>query len=131
MSDQRKQFSAKKKKLGWDRYQEMGLADGKNCACETQLFQTTVGRIYPHMRAKVVDLVTREVVERGERGELLLSGYSLQKGYWGDPLETAKAMISDREGRVWMQSGDIACIDNEGPSIPHFTILTRRPSSTT
>ncbi|PLW32195.1 hypothetical protein PCANC_18928, partial [Puccinia coronata f. sp. avenae] len=75
---------------------------------------TTVGRIYPHMRAKVVDLVTREVVERGERGELFLSGYSLQKGYWGDPLETAKVMISDREGRVWMQSGDIACIDNEG-----------------
>ncbi|PLW27576.1 hypothetical protein PCASD_20086 [Puccinia coronata f. sp. avenae] len=74
----------------------------------------TVGTIYPHTRAKVVDLETREVAERGERGELLVSGYSVQKGYWSDPVETAKAMIADQEGRVWMQTGDIACIDNEG-----------------
>jgi long-subunit acyl-CoA synthetase (AMP-forming) len=96
----------------------MRLTDGKNCAFQTQLFQNTVGTIYPHTRAKVVDLETREVAERGERGELLVSGYSVQKGYWSDPVETAKAMIADQEGRVWMQTGDIACIDNEGLSIP-------------
>ncbi|KAH9457123.1 hypothetical protein MJO29_011116 [Puccinia striiformis f. sp. tritici] len=75
---------------------------------------TTVGTIYPHTRAKVVDLMSREIVERGERGELLVSGYSVQKGYWNDPVETAKAMITDSEGLVWMQSGDIACIDADG-----------------
>jgi len=75
---------------------------------------TTVGTIYPHTRAKVVDLETREVVGRGQRGELLVSGYSVQKGYWADPLATAKAMIADQEGRVWMQTGDIACIDHDG-----------------
>ncbi|KAA1134775.1 hypothetical protein PGTUg99_007055 [Puccinia graminis f. sp. tritici] len=74
----------------------------------------TVGTIYPHTQAKVVDLATREVVKRGQRGELLVSGYSVQKGYWNDPLETAKAMITDQEGRVWMQSGDIASIDEDG-----------------
>lgn len=75
---------------------------------------TTVGTIYPHTRAKVIDLETGEIVPRDRRGELLVSGYSVQKGYWNDPIETAKAMIEDEEGRVWMRSGDIASIDSSG-----------------
>ncbi|OAW00220.1 hypothetical protein, variant [Puccinia triticina 1-1 BBBD Race 1] len=74
----------------------------------------TVGTIYPHTQAKVVDLATRQIVERGQRGELLVSGYSVQKGYWNDQLETSKAMIADQEGRVWMHTGDIASIDDDG-----------------
>lgn len=62
----------------------------------------------------MIDLETGEIVPRDRRGELLVSGYSVQKGYWNDPIETAKAMIEDEEGRVWMRSGDIASIDSSG-----------------
>ncbi|KNZ59427.1 hypothetical protein VP01_1732g1, partial [Puccinia sorghi] len=84
-------------------------------------FQTTVGTIYPHTRAKVVNPETREVVERGQHGELLVSGYS--------------AMIADQEGRVWMQTGDIACIDHEGlpnfcPLSLHFALPVQNESET-
>lgn len=76
--------------------------------------KTTVGSIYPHTMAKVVDLQSRKVVNREQKGELLVSGYSLQKGYWNDQAETDKAMVKDEEGRIWMKSGDIALIDSEG-----------------
>ncbi|MBW0491071.1 hypothetical protein O181_030786 [Austropuccinia psidii MF-1] len=74
----------------------------------------TVGTIYPHLRAKVVDLNDRKIVKRGQKGEFMVSGYAVQKGYWQDEAETKKAMEKDEEGRVWMKSGDLAIMDPDG-----------------
>jgi fatty-acyl-CoA synthase len=49
------------------------------------------------------------VVPVGEKGELLVRGYSVMQGYWGDPARTAEAI---RDG--WMHTGDLATIDAEG-----------------
>ena len=46
----------------------------------------------------------------GETGELCTLGYSVMKGYWGDPAKTAEAI--DTEG--WMHTGDLATMDDEG-----------------
>ena len=40
----------------------------------------TVGRILPHTRAKIVNPRTHEILPVGQRGELYVSGYLLQKG---------------------------------------------------
>ena len=40
----------------------------------------TVGTILPHTRAKIVKPGTAEILPIGERGELCVSGYLLQKG---------------------------------------------------
>jgi mevalonyl-CoA ligase len=74
---------------------------------------TTVGTILPHTKAKIVD---REgnVLPRGERGELLVAGFSLQKGYWRNPEKTAEAMVTDSDGILWMKTGDEAVFDAEG-----------------
>jgi long-subunit acyl-CoA synthetase (AMP-forming) len=74
---------------------------------------TTVGTILPHTQAKIVD---REgnILPRGERGELLVSGFSLQKGYWRNPEKTAEAMVTDSDGILWMKTGDEAIFDVEG-----------------
>jgi fatty-acyl-CoA synthase len=68
----------------------------------------TVGRILPHLEAKVVD-ATGCVVARGEKGELLVRGYSVMSGYWNDVSRTRDAI--DPDG--WMHTGDLAIIDSD------------------
>ncbi|RPD78859.1 acyl-CoA synthetase [Lentinus tigrinus ALCF2SS1-7] len=73
----------------------------------------TVGKILPHVRAKVVDL-EGQVVPVGKPGELLVAGYPLQKGYWNDEEQTKRVMQRDAEGTMWMHTGDEGIMDEEG-----------------
>jgi fatty-acyl-CoA synthase len=70
---------------------------------------STVGRIHPHLEAKVIDAEGR-VVPVGVKGELCTRGYSVMLGYWDDAARTAEAV--DAAG--WMHTGDLATIDAEG-----------------
>ena len=69
----------------------------------------TVGQIQRHLEAKVVDTAGR-CVSLGEKGELLVRGYSVMRGYWNQPDRTAEAVDADG----WMHTGDLATIDAEG-----------------
>ncbi|MBS0380386.1 MAG: AMP-binding protein [Proteobacteria bacterium] len=69
----------------------------------------TVGRVHPHVQVKIVDGDGR-VTPRGVAGELLTRGYSVMRGYWGEPERTAEAI--DAAG--WMHTGDLAVIDADG-----------------
>ena len=73
----------------------------------------TVGKILPHVRAKLVD-PEGNVVPIGKPGELLTSGYVLQKGYWNDEEQTNSVMKCDAEGTLWMHTGDEGIMDEEG-----------------
>jgi fatty-acyl-CoA synthase len=70
---------------------------------------TTVGRIQPHMQAKVID-PEGNTLPRGEPGELCTRGYAVMLGYWGDAERTAEAIDADG----WMHTGDLGVIDDEG-----------------
>jgi fatty-acyl-CoA synthase len=70
---------------------------------------STVGRIQPHVEAKVVDADGR-IVPRGQKGELLTRGYSVMLGYWGDETRSREAIDAER----WMHTGDLATIDDHG-----------------
>ncbi|KAL4980469.1 hypothetical protein BDW66DRAFT_55670 [Aspergillus desertorum] len=75
----------------------------------------TVGRLMPHVEAKVVDPTDHnKILPINTRGELAVSGYLLMKEYWGDPEKTAKVMLKDREGKVWMHTGDEATLSPDG-----------------
>lgn len=77
----------------------------------------TVGRLLPHVEAKIVDIHDRSrTLGIGERGELAVSGSLLMKEYWGDPTKTAEAMIPDQDDpkKLWMLTGDEAEMDAEG-----------------
>ncbi|KAI1741987.1 hypothetical protein F4680DRAFT_51664 [Xylaria scruposa] len=76
----------------------------------------SVGRVMPHTAAKIVSPTDRnKIIPRGERGELAASGYLVMKGYYGDPERTAEDRIADPEdGKVWMYTGDEACMDKDG-----------------
>lgn len=70
---------------------------------------STVGRIHPHVEAKVVD-AEGNARPHNEKGELCTRGYSVMLGYWDDPERTAEAI----DGEGWMHTGDLAVIDEEG-----------------
>ncbi|KAJ6021992.1 hypothetical protein N7540_007496 [Penicillium herquei] len=75
----------------------------------------TVGRLMPHVEARVVDPINKnEVLPIETRGELAVSGYLLMEGYWGDPKRTAEVMITDETGKIWMHTGDEASISTDG-----------------
>ena len=75
----------------------------------------TVGRLMPHVEAKVVDPHDpSKILGIGERGELAVHGYLVMKEYWGQPEKTAEAMIKDGQGKVWMHTGDEAMMDEDG-----------------
>jgi len=71
---------------------------------------STVGRVLPHVEAKVVDPETGEIVPRGQEGEYCTRGFHVMLGYWNEPEKTAQAI--DDEG--WMHSGDLATMDEDG-----------------
>jgi fatty-acyl-CoA synthase len=70
---------------------------------------STVGRIQPHVQAKVVDEHGR-MVPVGTPGELCVRGYLVMRSYWEDTQQTAVAI--DEAG--WMHTGDLATIDAQG-----------------
>jgi fatty-acyl-CoA synthase len=71
---------------------------------------STVGRVHPHVEVKIVDPATGACVARGESGELCTRGYSVMRGYWNDPEQTASVL--DAAG--WMHTGDLATMDADG-----------------
>ncbi|OAL18527.1 hypothetical protein AYO22_10504 [Fonsecaea multimorphosa] len=73
----------------------------------TDLKLTTVGQVMPHAHAKIVDRQGR-IVPVGERGELCIAGYQLQRGYWRNAKKTNEVMIRDKDGVLWLHTGDEA-----------------------
>ncbi len=50
-------------------------------------------------------------VPAGEEGELWASGPGVMAGYWNRPEQTARAMVTDAQGRRWYRTGDIVTQD--------------------
>lgn len=71
---------------------------------------SSVGRVLPHVEAKIVDPASGEELPIGEQGELCTRGVHVMKGYYNMPEQTAKAI--DNEG--WLHTGDLATMDEDG-----------------
>ncbi len=78
----------------------------------------TIGQPLPGVTMKVVDPETREPLENGEEGLLLVKGPNVMVGYLNDEQATTEVL---RDG--WYDSRDIARIDDDG-----FVTLTDRLS---
>jgi long-chain acyl-CoA synthetase len=82
----------------------------------------SIGLPLPDTDIKIVDLETgtRELPP-GEAGELCVAGPQIMKGYWNQPDETAHALRADASGRLWLYTGDVGRLDDEG-----FTYIVQR-----
>jgi acyl-CoA synthetase (AMP-forming)/AMP-acid ligase II len=70
----------------------------------------SIGPAVPNTECRIVDVVTGEDVPDGERGELLIRGPQVMKGYRNQPEATARAIDADG----WLRTGDVACVDDQG-----------------
>ncbi|KAF9361491.1 Fatty-acid-CoA ligase [Mortierella sp. AD094] len=71
----------------------------------------TVGRIMPHLEAKIISPETGEIVPVGTSGEVCTRGYSVMEGgYWKSKAQTDD--VVDSEG--WMHTGDTGVLDERG-----------------
>lgn len=79
---------------------------------------TRLGRALPGLEVRIVDPESGKDAATGERGEVLVRGYSLFEGYYRDPEKTAQAL--DRGG--WFHTGDIGSVDGDGTVMFHGRI---------
>lgn len=74
----------------------------------------SVGIPLPSNDIKIVDPDTREEVKTGDVGEILISGPSVMVGYLDDEVETNKVLEKDRKGKIWVHTGDLGYLDQDG-----------------
>ena len=66
------------------------------------------GILIPEVNAKILDLVTGQEVEKGQRGELYIQTPAMMKGYLNNPEADSKFFFVDDNGETWAKTGDIA-----------------------
>lgn len=69
----------------------------------------SAGIALPFTQVRCVTKEGTDVVP-GERGEILIKGPNVMKGYWNDAIATNESFTDDG----WFRSGDIAVTDDEG-----------------
>jgi len=74
----------------------------------------SIGIPYPDTFYKIVRQGTLEALPYGEEGEITLSGPTVMKGYDNDDEETAQALRTHPDGRVWLHTGDLGMMDRDG-----------------
>jgi len=74
----------------------------------------SIGIPYPDMYYKIVAQGTQDTLDYGVEGEIVLSGPTVMKGYDNNDEETAKALQKHCDGRVWLHTGDLGTMDEEG-----------------
>ncbi|MEE9911356.1 MAG: AMP-binding protein [Deltaproteobacteria bacterium] len=74
----------------------------------------SVGIPCPDMEAKIVRPGSQEAVPAGEEGELCISGPAVMLGYLEAPEETAKTLQRHADGKIWLHTGDIFSMSEEG-----------------
>ena len=79
----------------------------------------SVGQLLPHVSAKIVsETDLTKILPIGEKGELVISGYNVMGGYYGDKLRTDEVrrveLSPDGQEEVWMYSGDEAVMTEDG-----------------
>lgn len=62
----------------------------------------------------IFDPETGEELDYHQSGEICVTGPSMMKGYFNNPEETAYVMRKHADGRVWIHSGDLGYMDEDG-----------------
>lgn len=72
-----------------------------------------IGYPFPNTEFKIIDINTKKETPLGEDGELIISGPNIMLEYLDEPEET-KNTLFQMDGKTWLHTGDIACVDKRG-----------------
>jgi len=82
-----------------------------------------IGLPLPDTDCRLVDVETEtHEVEPGQPGVLCISGPQVMAGYWQRPEDTALALRRDEAGRIWLHTGDVTEMSEDG----YFRIVDRK-----
>lgn len=74
----------------------------------------SIGIPYPDTYYKIVIPNTHTKLNYGETGEICLSGPTVMLGYLNEPKETDHTLQLHEDGLVWLHTGDLGSMDEEG-----------------
>lgn len=74
----------------------------------------TIGKPLVGTEMCIVEPGTINVLPAGKDGELCVSGPTVMIGYRNDPGETLNTLRTHTDGKVWLHTGDMASIDENG-----------------
>ena len=74
----------------------------------------SIGVPFPDVYYKIVAPGTTEEVAANTEGEICISGPTVMLGYMDNPEETANTLRRHYDGRVWLHTGDLGHMDQDG-----------------
>ncbi len=94
-----------------------GLTECLSAACISPFFahkKGSTGLPLPGNEIKICKIGTHEELPRGEDGEICITGPTQMKGYYKNEAETNLALQVHDDGKKWLHTGDIGCMDEDG-----------------
>lgn len=94
-----------------------GLTECTGASCLNPLKEyrdNSIGIPLPDMLYKIVKIGTFNDAKLGEDGEICICGPTVMKGYLNNEEETKKTLVKHPDGKVWLHTGDIGCMDQDG-----------------
>ena len=74
----------------------------------------SIGIPFPDTYYKIVKPGTIDEVPYGDEGEITLSGPTVMACYYNKPEETANTLRKHADGRIWLHTGDLGTMDEDG-----------------
>ncbi len=82
-----------------------------------------IGVPFPDTEVKIMDLETEETeLGPNQAGVICIHGPQVMKGYWNMPTETANTLRRHPDGKIWLHTGDIAEMVEDG----YFRVVDRK-----
>ena len=94
-----------------------GLTEGSGAVClspENSFKDGIIGAPMPDMYFKIVKKDTFTEVPAGEVGEICISGPLVMMGYLNDEAETAQTLRVHEDGKLWLHTGDMGYLADDG-----------------
>lgn len=94
-----------------------GTTECVTASCLTPRFYYKKGSIgipFPDTYYKIVTPSTNDEVPYGTIGEICISGPTVMQGYMNNPKETAATLQRHKDGQIWLHTGDLGTMDEEG-----------------
>ncbi len=94
-----------------------GLTEATGATClspENTFSDGIIGAPLPDMQFKIIKNDTFKELPVGEEGEICISGPLVMMGYLNDDAENAQALRVHDDGKIWLHTGDLGCLGEDG-----------------